>query len=147
MHDHRVAHRLVYPLQSSRKVPDSDSPDSDCCANNMMFDPSDMYPDLYHPVRTERKRDFKGKAKHFSRTQRPPKYYLIDLGLSRRYEGDIASVVEPVIIGGDRTAPEHARDRAATPCNPFQTDVYYIGNMVRENFIRVRSSLMISHSH
>jgi hypothetical protein len=104
----------------------------------MMFDPSGMYPDLYHPVRPEKRRDFNGKATHYSRTQRPPKYYLIDFGLSRRYEDDISTVVEPVIVGGDRTAPEHAEDRGATPCNPFQTDVYYIGNMVREEFIRVR---------
>jgi hypothetical protein len=97
---------------------------SDCCENNMMFDPSGMYPDLYHPVWTERRRDFAGRATHYSRTQRPPKYYLIDFGLSRRYEGDISAVVEPVIVGGERTAPEHAKDRGATPCNPFQTDVY-----------------------
>ena len=36
--------------------------------------------------------------------------------------------------GGDRSAPEHMRGRQ---CNPFLTDVYYLGNLVREQFLMV----------
>jgi hypothetical protein len=103
----------------------------------MMYDPTGMYPDLYHPVKIDRRRDFTGVAEHYSRTQRPPRYFLIDFGLSRRYKPEDFPVREPVIIGGDKTAPEHAPDRAGTDCDPFQTDVYYIGNTIRREFLQV----------
>jgi hypothetical protein len=50
-----------------------------------MFDPSLMYPEGYHPIQINRNLNFKGRAKRYTRTQRPPRYYLIDFGLSRRY--------------------------------------------------------------
>ena len=40
--------------------------------------------------------------------------------------------------GGDKTAPEHQN---ATRCNPFYTDIYYLGNLVRQEFIQVRSAM------
>lgn len=36
--------------------------------------------------------------------------------------------------GGDKSAPEHLHGRL---CNPFHTDIYYLGNLVRERFIKV----------
>ncbi|KAJ7467078.1 hypothetical protein FB451DRAFT_1484177 [Mycena latifolia] len=66
MHDHIVAHW-------------------DCFGSNIMMDGSRMFPDGFHPMSPKRKRDFySGRAKFYTRTQRPPKYYLIDFGLSRR---------------------------------------------------------------
>jgi len=112
MHERNVAHR-------------------DCTANNIMFDPSGMYPEGFHPVKIDRKRYFKGKATAYTRTQRPPRYVLIDFGLSRQYttrEG-----VDQPLRGGDKTAPEH---QSTSPSNPFHTDIYYIGNLVREHFIK-----------
>ncbi|KAF8265698.1 hypothetical protein EI94DRAFT_1702283 [Lactarius quietus] len=75
MHQRNVAHR-------------------DCTVNNIMFDPSKMYPNGYR---------------------------------SR-------NVVDEPLRGGDRTAPEHGRGGR---CNPFPTDIYYIGNLVREQFLMV----------
>jgi len=111
MHQRNVAHR-------------------DCTVNNIMFDPSKMYPNGYHPSQINRRRDFKGRAKRYTRTERPPRYYLIDFGLSRRYRS--RNVVDEPLRGGDRTAPEHGRGGR---CNPFPTDIYYIGNLVREQFL------------
>jgi hypothetical protein len=37
--------------------------------------------------------------------------------------------------GGDKSAPN---PRNATQCNPFNTDIYYLGNLVRQEFILVR---------
>jgi hypothetical protein len=37
--------------------------------------------------------------------------------------------------GGDKSAPEHQDGK--TPCNPFPTDVYYLGNLVRQDYIQV----------
>jgi hypothetical protein len=98
-----------------------------------MMDPTSLYPNSYHPIKTDRNRNFTGEARHFTRTQMPPKYYFVDFGISRRY--DIGAVpLEPVIRGGDKSVPEH---RTGDPCNPFPTDVYYVGNMIRQEFLKV----------
>ncbi|KAF8265700.1 kinase-like domain-containing protein [Lactarius quietus] len=112
MHQRKVAHR-------------------DCTANNIMFDPSKMYPNGFHPVKIDRNRNFKGVAKAYTRTQRPPRYCFIDLGLSRQYLSRDA--LDEPLRGGDKSAPEH---RSGRRCNPFHTDIYYIGNLVREEFIK-----------
>jgi hypothetical protein len=105
----------------------------DCTANNLMYDPDDMYPQGYHPIQMDRSADFRGKAKGYTRTQRPPRYYLIDFGLSRCYNS--RNVLDEPLRGGDRSAPEHRDGRR---CNPFHTDIYYLGNLVRQEFILVR---------
>lgn len=97
-----------------------------------MFDPSGMYPDGYHPVALRRSLNFKGRAKRYSRTERPPRYYMIDFGLSRRYPS--RDVLDEPLRGGDKSAPEHGRGGR---CNPFHTDIYYLGNLVRECFLKV----------
>ena len=98
-----------------------------------MFDPSEMYPQGFHPTKLNRTRDFKGKARRYTRTQRPPRYYLIDFGLSRQYLSREA--LDEPIRGGDKSAPEHQN---GTWCNPFHTDIYYLGNLVRQEFMQVR---------
>ena len=44
-------------------------------------------------------------------------------------------ILDTPIRGGDKSAPEH-QDRA-TQYNPYPTDVYYLGNLVREFYIQV----------
>ncbi len=104
----------------------------DCTVNNIMFDPSRMYPRGYHPVQLNRSLSFKGQAKRYTRTARPPRYYFIDFGLSRRYSSRNAH--DEPLRGGDKSAPEH---RQGGRCNPFHTDIYYLGNLVREHFMLV----------
>ncbi|KAI9451008.1 kinase-like domain-containing protein [Lactarius psammicola] len=111
MHQRNVAHR-------------------DCTANNIMFDSSKMYPNGFHPVKIDRNRNFKGTAKAYTRTQRPPRYYFIDFGLSRQYPSQDAT--DEPLRGGDKSAPEH---RSGRRCNPFHTDIYYIGNLIRQEFV------------
>src|SRR5712675_1955016 len=134
MHENHVAHRCVvtflemftfFILPTIR----------DCTAANIMFDLSNMYPESFHPVAIERSKDFRRKAKWYSRTRRPTRYLLIDFGLSRRYDPANGPPLEKPLRGGDKSAPEH-RDMN-TPCNPFPTDVYYLGNLVREDYIQV----------
>ena len=105
----------------------------DCTVNNIMFDPSGMYPNGYHPVQVNRSLNFKGRAKRYSRTERPPRYYMIDFGLSRRYSS--RNALDDPLRGGDKSAPEHGNGER---CNPFHTDIYYLGNLVREFFLKVR---------
>ena len=109
---------------------------SDCTAANIMLDPSDMYPESFHPAEINRSKDFRRKAKWYSRTRRPTNYLLIDFGLSRRYDPANGPPLDKPYQGGDKTAPEH--QDLEIFCNPFPTDVYYLGNLVREEFIQVR---------
>jgi hypothetical protein len=86
-------------------------------------------------MRTDLKRDLSGPANHSSRTKHPPRYFFIDFGVSRHYRADELPVLEPIVKGGDKSAPEH-KDLDAR-CDPFPTDVYYLGNVIRQDFIDV----------
>ncbi|KIJ18440.1 hypothetical protein PAXINDRAFT_167041 [Paxillus involutus ATCC 200175] len=113
MHKHRVAHR-------------------DCTSRNIMMDTS-VYVDAFHPATPIMKRDFSGYARFRTRTQRPPRYFLIDFGLSRRYDHSIAKPLEVPIWGADKEVPEFQNSN--DPCDPFATDVFYIGNAIRNYFV------------
>jgi hypothetical protein len=104
-----------------------------------MLDPSNMYPESFHPVEIDRSRDFRRKAKWYSRTRRPTKYLFIDFGLSRRYDPANGPPLDKPYRGGDKSAPEH--QDMTRPCNPFPTDVYYLGNLIREDFMQVQALL------
>ena len=138
MHENHVAHRyvvtflLTFPCSDMAYI-------SDCTSGNIMLDPSDMFPKSFHPAKIRRSKDFRRKAKWYSRTRRPTRYLLIDFGLSRRYDPANGPPLDKPLRGGDKSAPEH-QDRV-TPCNPFPTDVYYLGNLVREYYIQVYAFL------
>jgi len=110
---------------------------------NVMMDGS-MYPDGWHPCDRDQMRDnFLAPAKRFSRTERPPKYYFIDFGLSRRYDSeDKAPPLELPIRGGDKTVPEFQKD-VHKPCNPFPTDIYYAGNLIRLGVMKVNMHFIL----
>jgi hypothetical protein len=67
-------------------------------------------------------------ARHYTRSERPPKYYFIDFGLWRRYNTKID--LPQLIICGDRSMLEFQNSNG--PCNPFQTDIYYLGNSIQQ---------------
>ncbi|KAJ6507376.1 kinase-like domain-containing protein [Mycena vitilis] len=113
MHDHNVAHR-------------------DCKSDNIMMDASAMFPDGYHPRDIKKKPDLSGKAKYYTRTERPPKYYLIDFGLSRQYPTRDPLPLDVPAGGGGMTVPEYSTQEL---CDPFAADVYHVGNMIRTTFI------------
>ncbi|KAA1478175.1 hypothetical protein DENSPDRAFT_787723 [Dentipellis sp. KUC8613] len=118
MHKYHVAHR-------------------DCCDENIMMDPGNMYPKSFHPVKMNKNKDFHGEAPYTSRTDCPPRYYLIDFGLSDCFD-PVNGPWPPLSLkarGRDRSAPElnFARD---DPYDPFPTDVYYIGNLIKTSFLK-----------
>ncbi|RXW18388.1 hypothetical protein EST38_g7465 [Candolleomyces aberdarensis] len=105
----------------------------DVSINNVMMDASGLYPGGFHPIRIERRPDFSGYSKaKYSRTEKPPKYYLIDFGLSKRYEEGEAPIPTEK-PGTDRSVPEYL-DVSKT-VNPFFVDVYCVGNMIRQEFL------------
>jgi hypothetical protein len=113
---------------------------------NIMMDATPMYPRPYHPVAKLRLRDFSDDGwfsrdlNHYTRTQRPVKYYLTDFGISRRYNPDSGPPLEYPIYGGDKTVPEFRFSLDA--CNPFPTDIYYVGNAIRKTLLKVRTILL-----
>ncbi|CAL1706324.1 unnamed protein product [Somion occarium] len=106
----------------------------DCMNLNIMMDPKPLFPQMFHPRDDRRTLDFKGTAKYYTRTARPTKYFFIDFGLSRKYHPGDMPPVEPVIFGGDKTVPEFTEPY--DPVNPFPTDIYYVGNLIREDFLQ-----------
>ncbi|KAI0709591.1 hypothetical protein C8T65DRAFT_739950 [Cerioporus squamosus] len=121
MHEHRVAHR-------------------DAMSLNILMDAKPLLPNMWHFVAPWRTRDFKKFVRPGSRTAHPVKYYWADFGLSRRYSPDDPNPMEYPILGGDKSVPEFEKD-PGVPCNPFPTDVYYVGNLIREDFLKVFKNL------
>ncbi|KAL4068187.1 hypothetical protein J3A83DRAFT_4359948 [Scleroderma citrinum] len=105
----------------------------DCMHLNTMMDASKLYTDAFHPIHPIMKRDFSGFAHFKTRTTQPVKYYFIDFGLSRRYDPSIAQPLEVPIWGGDKEVPEFQNSNR--PCDPFPTDIFYIGNMIKKDFV------------
>ncbi|EMD33669.1 hypothetical protein CERSUDRAFT_159918 [Gelatoporia subvermispora B] len=122
IHEQHVAHRDIGVL-------------------NIMMDPEPMFPNFFHPTKQDRNRNFRGKAKYLSRTRRPPKYYIIDFGLSRKYPADDPAPRELPIIGGDKSVPEHQDDKYSDACDPFATDVYCLGNLIQKRLLQVGNYL------
>ncbi|TFK74337.1 hypothetical protein BDN72DRAFT_955946 [Pluteus cervinus] len=119
MHHHHVAHR-------------------DIGQPNIMMDGDELFPDGWHQLFGYMLPGGQRQTTVITRTQRPPKYYLIDFGLSRRYDPSDPNPLEEPIYGGDRTVPEFDTDKEAF--NPFQTDIYYLGNMIRKYIIEGKAS-------
>ncbi len=100
-----------------------------------MLDLTPLYSVTPHPIRG-RSYDFKRRVRRFSRTEHPVKYYYVDFGISCRYAPDDASPLEDIIVGGDKSVPEF--EDTNEPQNPFWTDIYYLGNLIRTGFLEVR---------
>jgi hypothetical protein len=100
------------------------------------MDASEMFPSSFHPIRTDMSRDFRSYARPLNRSQKPPKYYFVDMGISRKYKPNQLPPIEDIIRGGDKDPPEH--NSGILACDPFPTDVYYVGNMIRKDFFQVR---------
>ncbi|KAL1713748.1 hypothetical protein EV715DRAFT_295794 [Schizophyllum commune] len=133
LHENKIAHRCVSTFVAKP-----------CSLNARVRD--------IHRMR----RDFRGKweASH-TRTERPVKYFLIDFGSAARYDSVDPPPLEVPLPGGDRSVPEFVGYNLCLPLskvklhNPFPTDVYYLGNWMREEFLdgmksRVSGSIMHS---
>ncbi|EAU82364.1 other/AgaK1 protein kinase [Coprinopsis cinerea okayama7 len=120
LHEHRVAHRDV-------KV------------ENLMMDPEAMQFQRFHFCLPGIPHEFKDRRKaspiswRFSRTERRPKYYIIDFGYSSQYTEEQMPPRDRAIETSDDSLPE-LKDQSKL-YNPFPSDVYYVGNMLRRDFL------------
>ena len=103
-----------------------------------MMDGEAMFPEGWNAVRGYLTPRGEKHSTIYTRTQRPPRYYFIDFGLSRCFDPSDSNPLAEPIVGGDKTVPEFLTDREAF--NPFHTDIYYLGNMIQEFVIQVCSS-------
>ncbi|KAJ7709015.1 hypothetical protein B0H17DRAFT_1156000 [Mycena rosella] len=125
MHSHHVAHR-------------------DCQSGNIMMDVTQLYPNGFHSEDVELNQSWKGKAKHtcMTCTKCNPKYYLIDFGLSRMHDPANKPPLEYPDCGGDRKMPQLQGQEYHQLHDPFPIDVYYIGNLIRREFIEFMQPLV-----
>lgn len=96
---------------------------------NIRMDGASLYREPRHPADPTMTRDFTKDAKPCSRSRRPVKYFLVNFGLSRRYDPVNGPPLEEPGLFNDQSVPELRSD---DPCDPFLVDVYRIGNVVRE---------------
>lgn len=108
---------------------------SDCASRNIMMDATAMFPRGYHPVYTHLLPDASGFAPIRPRSSVRVTYYFIDFGISSRFApGDESRLV----LGKDcleKTVPELSD---TVPYDPFKTDVYILGALLRKHFLNVR---------
>lgn len=79
-----------------------------------------MFPDGFHPQAIMRTKDATGTASYFTITQRPVRYIITDFGMSSRYDPNDLS-------------PQKYKD-----------DIYYIGDLIRTEFIQVSLLLLLT---
>ncbi|KAJ7680966.1 hypothetical protein DFH06DRAFT_1315695 [Mycena polygramma] len=127
MHHHNIAHR-------------------DCNANNIMMDGAHLYPRGFHPDHYHQHLRPSGRstAPHYTRTRLPVKYYFINFGIFREYKPPGVSLLydsanaryfDEIIVGGDKSVPEFNTVPKQRLCDPFAVDIYYLGNMIRQQFL------------
>ncbi|KAJ3520093.1 hypothetical protein NMY22_g12902 [Coprinellus aureogranulatus] len=114
LHEHGVAHR-------------------DFCRYNIMIDPTRLLPKGFHPfgrlVPPDGRRHMYERFKWKSRwSVRPNRYYVIDFGMSERYDTREGALTLGV-LGQDPSVPEMSD---TVPYDPFPMDVYQLGNMLSE---------------
>jgi hypothetical protein len=100
-----------------------------------MMDASGLYPDGYHPRDIDMSRDYTHYARSYTRTQRPPKYFFVCFGRAKSYPA-LGDALDAPIWGFDKSVPEFVAS-PGSPCDPFATDIYYLGNALREDFLMV----------
>jgi len=102
-----------------------------------MMDGAALYQNGFHPGRHDRSRSATRFVKGRLRLYAPPVvYYLIDFGLSKKYEGD-GPYEAWGMDGQDRDAPE-LQHEGAGPYDPFLLDIFTLGNVYKTSFLDVR---------
>ncbi|SJL11189.1 uncharacterized protein ARMOST_14592 [Armillaria ostoyae] len=130
IHEHHVAHRLVFPIRLIPKCVDICFT-RDACYLNIVMDSSRLIPKGFQLNDPWIAADVKSSYKAGSRSSvHPINYYYIDFELSV-----IVNDEEPLAygrVGLDRSVPEWATPDK--PYNPYKLDIYQLGNVFRKEF-------------
>ncbi|KAJ7613043.1 hypothetical protein FB45DRAFT_938828 [Roridomyces roridus] len=95
----------------------------DCNSLNFVQDPTRLYPDGFHPVVIHYGRKNRTIVGKITRTECWPRYFAITCDLSRQYDP-----------ANGRASRRHG---SPSECNPFPTDIYFLGNMIKKDFLYV----------
>ncbi|KAJ7466655.1 other/AgaK1 protein kinase [Mycena galericulata] len=80
------------------------------------------------------RQDLQKRARYYTRTV---KYYFIDFGFAKKFGPGEDTRAYP-LIGGDDSAPVfQSRQNLTTQLDLFPTDSYYLGNLIRTEFLDV----------
>ncbi|KAI0643709.1 hypothetical protein C8Q79DRAFT_1120660 [Trametes meyenii] len=122
MHEHGVAHR-------------------DCAYPNVMMDATALYPQGFHPVYQDFSPDINHYAPLAPRSSVQVTYFLVDFGISSQFSVHADESTRRVLgkDGIEDTVPELSDD---VPYDPFKTDVYIIGCLMREIFLDVKPGVI-----
>jgi len=107
---------------------------------NLMMDADAMYPEGFHPVRLNHKRDFSGWADPVPRSIAGVKYYFADFGISVHLPEEDGDQLVTGNMGRDQDPPELS---TTIPYNPFKLDIYIIGNMFKKELCNVIISFSV----
>ena len=103
---------------------------------SIMIDPMPLYPQMFHPIATNRSTDLHSHAPRSTRTRHPAKYWFTDFSNAQRYKVDSPRSAGPVLgVDPKLQAPEFKESNE--PRDPFPTDVYYLGNMIHHDIVEV----------
>lgn len=130
MHHLNVAHRYV--IRPHLRLIKPHCFESDCTAENVAFSRSKTHPN--ERLSDFNDRNFMGAVKAHTRMRPPPRYYLVGFELSVQYSS--RDIVDETWRRGDTFAPEH---RSRGYSNPFHTDIYYLGNLISQEFVEASS--------
>ncbi|KAI0356686.1 hypothetical protein OH77DRAFT_225771 [Trametes cingulata] len=109
----------------------------DCAYNNVMMDATALYPRGYHPIHTHSLPDASQYAPVLSRSGVRITYYLLDFGISTRFTPEDSSRTVLGVDGLEETVPELSNE---VPYDPFRTDVYIVGALLRQALLEKFSS-------
>ena len=136
MHSRGVAHRFVSPYFCDINV-HINYIYRDTSLKNILMDASRMFPRGFHPVRDVfLPHDISIPAPMIPRLNVGVKYYFIDYGISSYFPQGTERQLVLGIAGRDRDVPELSNE---VPYDPFKIDVFTIGNVLRREFLAVRS--------
>ena len=99
--------------------------------NKILMDANAMYPDGYHPIALNRKKDHSALAKYRSRATAGARYYYVDFGISVHVPDGFKNRLVLGTLGEDRDPPELSN---VNPYDPFKLDIFIIGNMLKREF-------------
>lgn len=98
------------------------------------MDADAMYPEGFHPIRLRRTPDRSRAAVCTSRTVAGVRYYFVDFGISSYLPDTNSPRLVIGSLGRDQDPPELSD---TVPYNPFQLDIFIIGNMLKREFYQV----------
>lgn len=122
-------------MSASGSMPSNNLLHRDCATLNIMMDARSMYPNGFHPVYKWRDLSATETATHYTRSECPPRYYFTDFGMSSYFPPDC----DPLVVGCEGRDFEVPELSKTVPYNPFKTDIFIIGNLLKKEFFYVSS--------